>query len=196
MSAPWQTLLPKSLTVGGAEYAIRYDYRAALDICAALSAPDLDAEEKALAAMIILYPDFENIPQKHYREAIEKCFWFVNGGSEEVRGRRGPKLMDWEQDFPYIIGPVNQILGQEIRAVPYNDDTNEGGVHWFTFLSAYQEIGRNSTFAQIVRIRSLKAKGKALDKADREWYRENRHLVDFKMQYTDAERDALKQWGI
>ena len=35
-------LLPTTLTVGGIEYAIRSDYRAALDIFAALADPELD----------------------------------------------------------------------------------------------------------------------------------------------------------
>ena len=46
--------LPTSLEVRGTEYEIRSDYRAALDICAALSDPELDNQEKALAALIIL----------------------------------------------------------------------------------------------------------------------------------------------
>ena len=57
------------------------------------------------------------------------------------------------------------------------------------------EIG-DCTFAQIVRIRSLKAKGKKLDKADQEWYRKTRHLVDIKTAYTDSEKDMLHRWGV
>ncbi len=196
MSAPWRALLPTSLKIGGTDYQIRYDYRAVLDICTALSAPDLDQQDKALAAMLILYPDFEDIPPEYYREAIERCFWFINGGAEVAEEKKGPRLMDWEQDFPYIVGPVNRILGQEIRAIPYDDAKNEGGLHWFTFLAAFNEIGGNSTFAQIVRIRNMKARGRKLDKADQEWYRHNRHLVDFKTTYTGEEQATLKQWGL
>ena len=51
-------------------------------------------------------------------------------------------------------------------------------------------------FAQIIRIRSLRAKGKKLDKADQEWYRQNRHLVDIKQTYTEAKNEILKEWGM
>ncbi len=186
--------LPKSVEVYGVEYQIRYDYRPALDACAALSDPELTYEDKALAALIILYPDFENIPRAHYREALKRCFWFINGGAEET-GKKGPTLVSWEQDIQHIIAPINRVLGLEIRAVPYNCEANTGGLHWWTFLSAYMEIG-DCTFAQIVRIRSLKAKGKKLDKADQEWYRKTRHLVDIKTAYTDSEKDMLHRWGV
>ena len=187
MSSPWNELLPTSLEIGGAEYEIRSDYRATLDILAALSDPELGEEDKALAALIILYPGFEDMPPEHYQEAVEKCYWFIDGGSTETVDRKHPRLVDWEQDFQYIVAPINRVTGREIRTVEY--------MHWWTFLAAYYEIG-DCTFAQIVRIRNLKAKGKKLDKQDQEWYRQNRHLVDFKTVYTAVEQNTMKQWGV
>ena len=77
-------------------------------------------------------------------------------------------------------------MGKEVRSVEY--------LHWWTFISAYYEIG-DCTFAQIVRIRNQLAKGKKLDDFDKEWYRDHRELVDIKQTYTDAEQEILKQWG-
>ena len=54
--------LPKSLTVCGSEYEIRSDYRAVLDICAALSDTELDDQEKAIIALDIMYPAFLDMP--------------------------------------------------------------------------------------------------------------------------------------
>lgn len=179
--------LPKSLEVGGRTYAIRSDYRAVLDICAALSDPDLDDQEKAYVALYILYPDFDEMPSSHYQEALNKCFWFLNCGSEETNTRKAPKLVDWEQDFQYIVAPINRVVGTEIRAVDY--------LHWWSFISAYYEIG-DCTFAQIVRIRDKKAKGKKLDKSEQEWYKNNRHMVDMKQSYTESEKAILKEWGV
>lgn len=186
MTAQWNELLPTSLEVCGTEYEIRSDYRAALDILAALSDPELSNQDKALAALIILYSSFGDMPHEHYQEAIEKCYWFIDCGSNEKPDRTPPRLVDWEKDFPYIVAPINRVTGKEVRAVEY--------MHWWTFIAAYYEIGE-CTFAQIVRIRNLKAKRKPLDKQDREWYRQNRHLVDFKTTYTETEQDALKRWG-
>lgn len=176
--------LPTSLAVCGTVYEIRSDFRAALDICAALEDPDLDLQDKALVALIILYPGFDDMPTEHYEEAVKQCYWFIGGGTDES-ARNVAKLVSWEQDAQHIITPINRVLGREIRAAKY--------LHWWTFLSAFYEIG-DCTFAQIVRIRNLKAKGKNLDKADQEWYRQNRHLVDFKIKYTEVDEAKLERW--
>lgn len=178
--------LPESLTVAGRDYSVRWDFRAAMDIFAALNDPDLGDQERALVCLGIFYPDWEEIPPENYGEALRQCFWFLNGGQDETRQDKKPlRLVDWEKDFPYIAAPVNRVLGKDCRG---------GLLHWWTFLAAYFEIG-DCTFAQIVRIRSLKAKGKRLDKSDQEWYRRNRDLVDLRQSYTQVEHDLLKEWG-
>lgn len=184
--------LPESLEVCGVVYPILSDYRAVLDIFAALSDPELPPEEKARDALLILYPAFEAepsteaMPPEHYQEALRRCFWFINGGEDEPKNADRRKLVDWQQDFPRIAAPISHIIGQEVRAVKY--------LHWWSFLSAYMEIGGDSLFAQIVRIRDLKSRGKKLDKFDREWYQRNRHLVDFETKYTAAETELLSRW--
>lgn len=175
--------LPKAFAIGGVEYAIRYDFRPILDICAALEDPDLSNQEKAFVACAIFYPDFEKIPPEHLREAVEKCYWFINGGAENP-GAKGPRLVSWEKDVRHIIAPINRVVGTEIRDLP------ENGLHWWTFLAAYMEIG-DCLFAQIVRIRNLIAKGKKLDKQDREWYRQNAHLVNIPVRLSQEEKDFL-----
>lgn len=178
--------LPTSVTVGGVEYEIRSDYRAVLDICTALSDPELSDQERALVALEIFYPALEDMPPSHYEEAIKKCFWFVSCGDEN-KENSGPRLVDWEKDFKFIAAPVNRILGTEIRSLKY--------LHWWTFVAAYYEIGE-CTFAQIVQIREKLAKSKPLDKYEKEWYRKNRAIVDLKPAYTDAEKETLKAWGV
>ena len=179
--------LPKSLEVCGVNYEIRSDYRAVLDICTALSDVELSDQEKGVIALLIFYPDFDTMPQDHYKEALERCFWFINCGSEEEQTRKAPKLMDWEQDFQYIVAPVNRVMGVEIRAMDY--------LHWWSFISAYYEIG-DCTFAMIVRIRDKKARNKPLDKQETEWYRKNRQMVDLKQTFSEAEKDVMAVWGV
>lgn len=184
MPTPWRELLPTSVDVGGAEYEIRSDYRAILDICTALSDPELDERERAAVALTIFYPGLDAMPQEHYEDALKQCLRFINGGCEETPGK-APRLVDWEQDFQYIVAPINRVTGQEVRAVEY--------MHWWTFLAAFYEIGE-CTFAQIVRVRDRLASGKPLDKTDRGWYQHNRQLVDFKRKYTSAEDEQIKRW--
>ena len=177
--------LPRSVRLAGRTWEIRSDYRAALDICAALSDPDLTDRERAWTALRIFYPAFPELPPDIYGEALTACLRFLSGGREDT-GARGPRLVDWERDFPLIAAPINRALGREIRDLPY--------LHWWTFLGYYGEIGGDCTFAQIVRIRDKLARGKALDRAERAWYRENRALVDLPRRCTDEEEALLKEW--
>ena len=182
MTAPWNNGLPTTLTVGGKEYSIRSDYRAALDIFLALTDIELDDYNRAMEVLDILYVD--EIPPDLYKEALQQCMWFLNGGEEENKKKR-PKLVSWEQDFNLIASPVSKIIGQDIRGLPY--------LHWWSFLSAYMAVG-DCLFAQVVAIRSKKAKGKPLDKADREFYRQNQELIDIKKKLTADEENFLKEW--
>lgn len=188
--------LPYSVDLGGMEYEIRTDFRAVLDIIEALGDPDLSEEEKMWIILDIFYfsPTWEEIPDEYVQEALDKCKWFIDCGEASKENKR-PKLISWEQDFPYIASPINRIIGQDIRGIKYDAATNKGGLHWWTFMSSYYEIG-DCTFAQIVRIRKTKAAGKKLSKEDSQWYRENRHLVDFKTKYTDKEDELLRKWGM
>lgn len=177
--------LPKSVEVSGKSYKIRSDYRAILDIFSALGDDELTEQERLFVALDIFYEDLSNIPAESAENALESMFIFVNGGKKD-EGGKGQKVIDWDYDYPHIIAPINRVIGKDVRGMKY--------LHWWSFLSAFQEIG-DCTLAQIVRIRQLKAKGKLKDKADIEWYRQNRALVDIPTKYTAEEEDLLKQWG-
>lgn len=176
--------LPTALRVAGHEYPIRSDYRPALDVLQALGDVDLSDEEKALVTLAVLFDDWHTIPREHFREALKAAFEYLAGGQPEQTGQ-AVRLMDWEQDLPLVLPPINRVLGTEVRALPY--------CHWWTFLAAYQEVG-DCLFAQVVRVRDKLRRGRALDKADREFYRHNRALVDFQTKHTDAEEQLLKEW--
>lgn len=181
MNAPWNDRLPESLIVGGEERRIRTDYRAALDICLALCDPELDEYNRTMELLEILYID--PVPPDCYKEAVAQAMWYLRGGQEERAGK-GPQLVSWAQDFPYIAAPISAVVGKDIRGID---------MHWWSFLSAYMSIG-DCLFAQIVRIRDKKARGKPLDKSDREFYRKNRDLIDIKKPLTEAEEQFLKEW--
>lgn len=177
--------LPESVEIGDREFSIRWEYRDVLTILAALADPELDEHEKTVAALAIFYPDADSIRPEEYEEALKQLDWFIAAGDER-KDRKGPKLMDWEQDFPYIIAPINRVLGKDVRG--------KDQVHWWTFLSAYYEIG-DCLFAQVVRIRDKRSRGKPLDKTEREWANKNADLIRFRTHYTDAEDELLAAWA-
>ena len=155
--------LPTSVEVNGTEYEIRSDYRDILTIIEAISDAELGDQDKAEVMLDVFYPAFCDMPQSDYEEAVRQCALFINCGKEQREEKRGPKLMDWQQDFS------------------------------LTWIAAYQEIG-DCTFAQVVSIRSKRAKGKKLDKSEQEFYKNNRDLVDFKRQYTAADEQTISKW--
>ena len=183
--------LPKTVQIDNKEYAIRYDFRVILTIIEALNDLELQGIEKAQAVFELFYVAPEDIT--NYEEAIQQCYRFIDMGEERSK-KKSPRVMDWEQDFNYIIAPINRVLGAEIREIPYDYDKNTGGLHWWTFMSAYMEIGGDCMFSQIVSIRDKRARGKKLEKHEQQWFKRNIELVEFKRKYSEAENELFKEW--
>lgn len=182
--------LPKTVTVGGETLAIRTDFRVILTIMEAISDPDLSDQERALCLIELFYMEPSRI--RNAKEAVEACYSFIDMG--ESNGKKSPRVMDWKQDFKYIIAPVNRVLGQEARGIEYDYDTNTGGLHWWTFMAAYMEIGGDCMFSQIVSIRDKQARGKKLEKYEKEWARRNSDLIAFRQKFSEDENQLAKEW--
>lgn len=104
--------LPASVNVCGTDYDIETDFRAILDIFGVLEDPDLTGNEKGVGMLGIFYKRFFDMPAEHFGEAVQKCYWFINGGNDKVC-KNATKLMDWEKDFPILIAPVTALPGQK-----------------------------------------------------------------------------------
>lgn len=176
--------LPTSISVNNTEYAIRTDYRAVMDILTAFSDKEMLGESedetniiRALLILNILFVD--EVKPEDQNEAIKKAIEFIDMGIESSRDDKKPTLMDWDQDAPLIIPAINKVLGREIRADKY--------MHWWTFLSAYMEIGECS-FTHIINIRDKKAKGKKLEKWELEYIQEHKDIVLLKEKLTEKEQ--------
>lgn len=182
MSA-WE--LPTSLEIGGVGYHIRTDYRAILQILSCLGSSEYEDDEKRMIFFIIFFPTYEEIPESCYKEALEKAVEFIDMGMKEDRKKR-PTTMDWAKDSTLIIPAVNRVMGQEVRALKY--------LHWWTFLGAYMEIGE-SLFSSVLNIRQKQAKGKKLEDYEKEFYRENRNLIDLNKasKRSQEETDELRR---
>lgn len=191
MSNAWE--FPTSLNIGGVDYEIRTDYRAVLDLMAALNDPELTDSDPQINAYMqsqvilqIMFPKCDDIPIEHIQEALNKVSEFIDMGISD--DRKNPKTMDWEQDAPILIPAINKVLNCEIRAQKY--------IHWWTFLGAYMEIGE-SLFSNVIHIRQKKAKGKKLEKWEQEFYKENKSLIDFndkKSKRSDEEKEMLRDY--
>lgn len=175
--------LPVSVEIDGKEYAItnKCDYRMVLDVICALNDNELDDEQKIETALYVFYEDISECTD--IEKAIKEMYKII-AYDEEDDGQveDKPPLMNWEHDFKMLVAPVNRVLGYEIRSVKY--------LHWYTFLSAYFEIGE-CQFQTIVSIRSKRMKGKRLENWEREFYHENKKMVDLPMSLSAEELEFL-----
>lgn len=178
--------LPTEFEINNKIFKIRNkgDYRMVLDLISAIRDPNLDDNDKIVCVLKIFYEDISEMDEQDAQQLVEQAFQFIDGG--DTRTTPAPKtkpVMDWEQDFKWIVSPINRVLGTEIRSLPY--------LHWWTFLSAYYEIG-DCFFAQMVNIRNKKNKGKKLEKYEQDFERENSDLIRLKTRTTDEEDEAIK----
>lgn len=187
--------LPLSVNINGKEYPIsnECDYRVVRDIFEMDNDDTIPQEYKAFCALIMFYEDINDISDitkedfdveialREMRNIIDE-----NDESEksEENGENILHLVDWKQDFELIVPAVNRVLGYDVR-------TTTRRTHWWTFLAAYKEMPRDSTFVYVVNIRKKKMKGKKLDKSEQEYYNENRKIIDLKNTLSPEEEEWL-----
>lgn len=174
--------LPQSLTVNGVQYRIRTDFRAALLIFQAYADPALTDADKAAVCLQTIYCD--SIPPD-MGAALKEAVWFLDGGDVPQSKPLAKPVLDWEQDAPLYFPAINKVAGYEVRGCPY--------LHWWTFLGYFREIGE-SVFSEVLSIRTKEAKGKKLEKYEKEFRQEHTELVRIRPRYTEeeqAEIDAL-----
>ena len=177
--------LPQSITVNGVERAIRTDFRDVLNIIAAFSDPELENSEKVYVTLVVLYEDFDDIPEKDYESAFKAAMDFIDHGTKADESK-SPRVMDWEQDESIMFPAINKVAGFETRSAEY--------VHWWTFMGYYMEISEG-VFSNVLSLRLKKAKGKKLEKWEREYWDTNKSICVLKPKLTaeeQAEKDRLK----
>lgn len=169
--------LPRTLTVNGKEYNIRTDYRDCLTILSALTDRELSDSEKVIITIDILYKD--KVPNDDVLEAYNQAVWFLDCGDTISKPMTHAPLFSFSQDEQMIFSAINKVAGKEIRAVEY--------MHFWTFIGLFNEIGEG-TFATVLSIRNKKRKNKKLETWEKDFYKNNKELVDLKFELTDDEK--------
>lgn len=180
-------VLPKTLQVGGKDYAIRTDYRNVLQVFEAFQDSDLQPEEKWIVAIYLLFEDFscaDDVLQAaqdgfNIGEAQKQILWFVSADQPEKTIVELP-VYNWTQDEQMIFSAINKVAGKETRELNY--------LHWWTFLGYFNEVGEG-TFSFIVGIRNKLNKGKKLEKHEKEFLSHNKELVLMKKPRTKEEQE-------
>lgn len=172
--------LPTSLNINGIMYPIRTDFRDILNILIPMSDPDMDEWEKQEVMYRIIYPDWQTIPGSAYGEACERAAEFIDYTAPDSRPK--PRTMDWKQDAAIIIPAINKVAGKEVRATEY--------LHWWTFMGYFMEI-EDGMFSQVLSIRQKRARGKKLEKWEKEFERDNAVLVKLEKKVSGKEKRIM-----
>ena len=174
--------LPRSLEVRGITYDIRTDFRDVLRVIEAFSDPNLEDGEKAYICLYIIYEDFEALPEDAYEDAYRAALMFIDQNSDiDGERKKSPVIMDWEQDASIMFPAINKVAGFETRSAEY--------IHWWTFIGYYMEISEG-VFSNVLSIRAKKAKGKKLEKWEREFWTANKDICALKTRLSDEEQAA------
>ena len=172
-------ILPKSLDVGGKRYGINSDFRIVLNLFEVLQLDELTDLEKAYITVNVLYT--EEIPDKDFEEAVEKAYWFCDGGDMPKSQPSKVKTLDWKHDESIIFPAINKAAGCEVRTLPY--------LHWWTFLGYFGEISEG-LFSTVMNIRCKRAEGKKLEKYEKDFLRKHKELV---VLHSEEEQQAIDE---
>ena len=180
-------MLPQTLNINGRAYKIRSDYRDILQIIAAFGDKELSDEEKAYVCLKRLFVAMESIPKSDYQDAYEAAVTFIECHISDRKP--SPKVVNWEKDEQLIFPAINKVAGMEVRAVPY--------MHWWTFLGYFQSIDREDIWGFILTIRQKRAKGKKLEKYEKDFLNANRDIceVEFREEKATTEDSLAKMFN-
>ena len=175
--------LPKSITINEKEILFKSDFRDILYLFEILNDPNLLDEEKIILCAENFYLSEDYLYDINF--AIDEMWTFISGGNKSETNHTATKpLYDWEQDFEIIVAPVNRVLNTDIRGLDY--------LHWWTFLSAFMEIGE-CTFNTYVGIRDKLNKGKKLEKWEERVYKEHADSIKLKRKVDDTTQALMDE---
>lgn len=142
---PLYAPLPRSVSVGGREYAIRWDAQTALRILAAFEDDALADVEKQGVMLRLLYPEVPPDAAAAARLAVR----FLNCGDEPEQAD-GPRLYSFSHDAAMIYAALRRSHGVN-AAEP---------MHWYQFAALFMDIGADTLFARVVYLRRQRQCGR------------------------------------
>ena len=189
--------LPLTIPVGGRDLPIETNFRTGMLFELMMMSGEVPEEEKIEYAVNLYFPNEFPRSAAEQREAIDGMLWFYMCGDQE---RREPaangsgssdkpsivkRIYDYEVDAPMIYAAFLSQYGIDLQDVEY--------LHWWTFVGYYMEIG-DCTFSTIISIRRKQQQHKPLEKWEKEFYSENREIVDLPAaRFTADEDDFMKK---
>lgn len=168
------------------------DYRVVLDCLNVYEDVDIDLQNQHKLALCFFYKEPWKI--KDAKKAAMEMIRIIDCDSEEEFENKAkqslgnrPRIMSWKKDFKFIAPAVSRVLGYDVR-------TPDKYTHWWTFMSAFREIGE-CTWSTIISIRNKKINNQKLEKWEEKIYRDYKYDIDLPIQLTAEEQEMLNsEW--
>ena len=141
--------LPTSIDVSGVACKVRTDFRCALLTILCFEDNDLTQYEKTAVMLNNLY---FNLPAD-VPAALERAQWFLNGGKEQDEdGKDSARVYSFGKDAELIYAAFHQT---------HRIDLETADLHWWKFMALFMDLGSDTTFCNLVSLRSRVFSGKA-----------------------------------
>ena len=160
-------LFPKTITVNGTEYPIRWDFRTALQCDQILRSQSKLTGTILLKALLKFYV---RRPLMFGDEHIDQMFWFLSCGREKDK-RRFPRKeaginnkqpFDFEKDADVIYAGFLQ---------QYRIDLQKENMHWWKFMILLENLGADTKLAKLIEYRTVDIANEKLSKEMRNFYK-------------------------
>ena len=172
---------PSKVKIDGKDYGLNTDFRIGLKIMFAMQDDGLTMQEKMIVMLQLLYKEIPNDLEK----AVEYAIAFLNC-NEHGKEKAGISvtLFSCEKDAKYIYSAIRQSHGI---------DLDNEKIHWWKFMYMFLDLNPDCFFNRLVGVRDRKAKGK-MDKADKEFYRQNKDIIDLPLKLSPEEKLKIEQF--
>ena len=175
--------LPKK--VGNVD--INSDFRISILFELLMQDNELSEEEKVEQALILYYPNLEEIT--NHKEAIENIIWFYKCGKEEIKENvdeesnmknRQKQIYSYEFDAEYIYSAFMEQYNIDLNSISY--------LHWWKFKALFNSLNENVLFSKIMGYRAMNL-AKIKDKEIKKHYKKMQKLYALPDMRSEEEKE-------
>ena len=157
---------PYSVLINEKRYPIRTNFADWISILQIADDPTLTESEKLIMQLQIAYP---RIPAD-IRAAAEKLHWFIAAGASEKRQGGSKRLIDFVQDWQYILAAFQQQYQIDLSPAARWQFWRRP-LHWWKFMQLFRGLTEETLIVKIMGWRGINL-AKIKDKEQRKRYAE------------------------
>jgi Bacteriophage Gp15 protein. len=178
--------LPETVTIDGREYPVNWQYQCIIEVDNALHDPDIDENNRRLAALSLFYDC--DIPD-NILGALEQMYGFLVADkpmnraqkSAAERYKNAPAVLSFDHDDEYIFAAFMQMYGINLNRMK--------GIHWYEFRAMLNALD-DCPFTRIRNYRGTDL-SKIKDAKERSRMAEIKAL--YELPVSQAEQDAMDE---